>query len=86
MLIRNLVLILVMLSLLPLGLFLMRRIDRFLDDGRKEPDDSTPSEGPSHVFFSEKSSDEEILSAIHDYRKTHDHISIVISEEEKDKK
>ena len=86
MLIRNLILILIMLSLLPLGLFLMRRIDRFLDDGRKEPDDSTPSEGPSHVFFSEKSSDEEILSAIHDYRKTHNHISIVISEDKEDKK
>ena len=86
MLIRNLILILAMLGLLPAGLLLMRRIDRYLDGNRPDMEEKKPHQGPRSVFLSEKSSDEEILEAIRDYRKNHNHLSIVISEEEKAKK
>ena len=88
MLLRNLILILAMLGLLPLGFFLMRRLDRYLDGSHKDTEEAEKksSEGPSRVFLSDRSSDEEILEAIHNYRKSHDHLSIVISEDETEKK
>ena len=86
MLIRNLILILAMLGLLPLGLLLMRRIDRYLDGNHPDMEEKKTGKGPRSIFLSEQSSDEEILQAIRDYRKNHEHLSIVISEEETEKK
>lgn len=72
-----------MLSLLPIGLFFMKRLDRFLAADQEKEEEPKPTEGPKRVYLSEHSSDEEIIQAVDAFRKEHKHVSIIISEDEK---
>ena len=95
---RNFFLILIALSILPLGLFFMKRLDRYLDAEQEKKDDllrgtgrSGKAEGkenvsgPSRIYLTENTSDEDILKEISAFREKHKHISIVICEEKGDR-
>lgn len=85
--VRDILLILLMLSLLPIGFFVMVRLDRFLSaespKNEEKKEETLPAEGPKQIFLSENSSNEEIVETIESFRKSHGHISIIIREEEK---
>ncbi|MBO4927447.1 MAG: hypothetical protein J5379_04265 [Clostridiales bacterium] len=86
MLLRNLVLVLIMLSLLPLGLFFMKRLDRFLSaENETREKKNSSSVKPKRIYLSGNATDEEILKEIRACRKEYKHLSIIISDEEEKK-
>ena len=55
--VRDILLILLMLSLLPIGFFVMVRLDRFLSaespKNEEKKEETLPAEGPKQIFLSE---------------------------------
>ena len=54
------------------GFFLMKRLDRFLDENRKSIEKESEAQKPCCVILDKEASNEEILDEIHGFRNSHD--------------
>ena len=65
-------------------LFLMGRLDRFLDENRKALLKENESREPSEILLPQGLSDSEILSEIHRFREKHGTVDIILSDGKED--
>ena len=77
-------LIVSLLGVFVFGFFLMGRLDRFLEENRKELLKENESREPSEILLPPGLSDSEILSEIHRFRETHETVDIILSDGKED--
>ena len=80
----ELLLIVSLLAVFAFGFYLMSRLDRFLEENRKELLKENESCEPSEVLLPHGLSDSEILSEIRRFQETHGTVDIILSDGKKD--
>lgn len=80
----ELLLIVSLLAVFVFGFYLMSRLDRFLEENRKELLKENESCEPSEVLLPHGLSDSEILSEIRRFQETHGTVDIILSDGKKD--
>ena len=80
----ELLLIVSLLAVFVFGFYLMSRLDRFLEENRKELLKENESCDPSEVLLPHGLSDSEILSEIRRFQETHGTVDIILSDGKED--
>ena len=80
----ELLLIVSLLAVFVFGFYLMRRLDRFLEENRKALLKENESCEPSEVLLPHGLSDSEILSEIRRFQETHGTVDIILSDGKED--
>lgn len=80
----ELLLIVSLLAVFVFGFYLMSRLDRFLEENRKELLKENESCEPSEVLLPHGLSDSEILSEIRRFQETHGTVDIILSDGKED--
>ncbi len=75
---RDIILILSVLGVFAFGYFVMRKLDKFLDENRKAIEKENEKKEPSCVMLTEEMSDEEIAEEIRRFREKHESARIVL--------
>ncbi len=75
---RDILLILTVLSVFVFGYFVMARLDKFLNENRKAIEKETEKKEPSCVMLTEELSEEEIAEEVRRFRKKHENTRIVL--------
>ena len=79
--VRDILLVITVLALFVFGFFVMKRLDKFLNENYK-PYFREEKEKPTRIIHNEDASDEEILSDIKKVREKGGKIKVVISDED----
>ena len=74
---RDIALSISVLSVFVSGFFIMKKLDKFLDENRKDIKIEEKKE-PSYIMLTNEMSDEEITDEIHRFRETHENIQIIL--------
>lgn len=80
----ELLLIVSLLGIFAFGFYIMCRLDRFLEENRKELLKENESCEPSEVLLPHGLSDSEILSEIRRFQETHGTVDIILSDGKED--
>ena len=80
----ELLLIVSMLGIFAFGFYIMCRLDRFLEENRKELLKENESRAPSAILLTKGLSDSELLCAIRRFRETHGNVDIILSDGKED--
>ena len=80
----ELLLIVSLLAVFVFGFYLISRLDRFLEENRKELLKENESCEPSEVLLPHGLSDSEILSEIRRFQETHGTVDIILSDGKED--
>lgn len=75
---RDIILILSVLGIFVFIYFLMKRLDKFLNENRKTIEKENEKKEPSCVMLTEEMSDEEIAEEVRRFRQKHESTRIVI--------
>ena len=69
MLVRDIILVVAVLGVMVFGFFVMKRLDKFLDENRKRIEQEEKEKEPSCVMLTTDMTDEELIKNIRTYEK-----------------
>ncbi|MBE6604819.1 MAG: hypothetical protein E7639_03840 [Ruminococcaceae bacterium] len=69
MVVRDIILIVSVLAVMVFGFFIMKRLDKFLDENRKRTEQEEKEKEPSCVMLNTDMTDEELIKNIRTYEK-----------------
>ena len=69
MVVRDIILVAAVLGVMVFGFFVMKRLDKFLDENRKRIEQEEKKEAPSCVMLTTDMTDEELIKNIRTYEK-----------------
>ena len=67
MVVRDIILVVAVLGVMVFGFFVMKRLDKYLDENRKRIEQEEKEEGPSCVMLTTDMTDEELIKNIRTY-------------------
>ena len=83
MVVRDIILAVAVLGVMVFGFFVMKRLDKFLDENRKRIEQEEKKKEPSCVMLTTDMTDEELIKNIRTYEKQRgDHYIILYQDEE----
>ena len=71
MVVRDIILVVAVLGVMVFGFFVMKRLDKFLDENRKRIEQEKKEKEPSCVMLTTDMTDEELIKNIRTYEKKH---------------
>ena len=60
------------------GLFIMKRLDTFLEQNRKKIEEENKKREPRYIIFDADTLDEEVIKKIEEFKKIHSNAKIVV--------
>ena len=69
MVVRDIILVVAVLGVMVFGFFVMKRLDKFLDENRKRIEQEEKEKEPSCVMLTTDMTDEELIKSIRTYEK-----------------
>ena len=82
MVVRNIILVVAVLGVMVFGFFVMKRLDKFLDENRKRIEQEEKEKEPSCVMLTTDMPDEELIKNIRIYEKQHGDAYITLYKDE----
>ena len=82
MVVRNIILVVVVLGVMVFGFFVMKRLDKFLDENRKRIEQEEKEKEPSCVMLTTDMTDEELIKNIRTYEKQRGNAYITLYQDE----
>ena len=82
MVVRDMILVVAVLGVMVFGFFVMKRLDKFLDENRKRIEQEEKEKEPSCVMLTTDMTDEEIIKNIRTYEKQRGDAYITIYQDE----
>ena len=84
MVVRDIILVVAVLGVMVFGFFVMKRLDKFLDENRKRIEQEEKEKEPSCVMLTTDMTDEELIKNIRTYEKQRgdDYITLYQDEDE----
>ena len=71
MVVRDIILVVSVLGVMVFGFFIMKRLNKFLDENRKRIEQAEKKKEPSCVMLTTDMADEELIKSIRTYEKQH---------------
>ncbi len=84
MIIQDIILVIAVLGVMVLGFFIMKRLDRFLDENRNHIEQEKKKKEPSCVMLTTDMTDKELVEQIRIYEKKHGNAYITLYQCEDD--
>lgn len=78
MIIRDIILIITVLGMMVIGLFVMKRLDKFLDENKKRIKQEQKERNQCCVILTANMTDEELVEEIRTYQKKHGNVHITL--------
>ena len=82
MVVRDIILVVAVLGVMVFGFFVMKRLDKFLDENRKRIEQEEKEKEPSCVMLTTDMTDEELIKNIRTYEKQHGDAYITLYQDE----
>ncbi len=82
MVVRDIILVVAVLGVMVLGFFVMKRLDKFLDENRKRIEQEEKEKEPSCVMLTTDMTDEELIKNIRTYEKQRGDAYITLYQDE----
>ncbi len=82
MVVRDIILVISVLGVMVFGFFLMKRLDKFLDENKKRIEQEEKKKEPHCVMLTTDLTDEELVERIRTYEKKHGDANITIYQDE----
>jgi len=82
MVVRDIILVVSVLGVMVFGFFMMKRLDKFLDENRKHIEQEEKKKEPHCVMLTTDMTDKEILKHIRTYEKKHGNANITLYKNE----
>ena len=82
MVVRDIILVVSVLTVMVFGFFIMKRLDKFLDENRKRIEQKKKEKAPSCVMLTTDMTDEELVKNIRTYEKQHGDAYITLYQDE----
>ena len=82
MVVRNIILVVAVLGVMVFGFFVMKRLDKFLDENRKRIEQEEKEKEPSCVMHATDMTDEELIKNIRTYEKKRGDAYITLYQDE----
>ena len=82
MVVRDIILVVAVLGAMVFGFFVMKRIDKFLDENRKRIEQEEKEKEPSCVMLTTDMTDEELIKNIRTYEKQRGYAYIALYQDE----
>ena len=82
MVVRNIILVVAVLGVMVFGFFVMKRLDKFLDENRKRIEQEEKEKEPSCVMLTTDMTDEELIKNIRTYEKQRGDAYITLYQDE----
>ena len=82
MVVRDIILVVAVLGVMVFGFFVMKRIDKFLDENRKRIEQEEKEKEPSCVMLTTDMTDEELIKNIRTYEKQRGDAYITLYQDE----
>ena len=82
MVVRDIILVAAVLGVMVFGFFVMKRLDKFLDENRKRIEQEEKKKEPSFVMLTTDMTDEELIKNIRTYEKQHGDAYITLYQDE----
>ena len=82
MLVRDIILVVAVLGVMVFGFFVMKRLDKFLDENRKRIEQEEKEKEPSYVMLTTDMTDEELIKNIRTYEKQRGDAYITLYQDE----
>ena len=82
MVVRDIILVVAVLGVMVFGFFVMKRLDKFLDENRKRIEQEEKEKEPSCVMLTTDMTDEELIKNIRTYEKQRGDAYITIYQDE----
>ena len=82
MVVRDIILVVAVLGVMVFGFFVMKRLDKFLDENRKRIEQEKKEKEPSCVMLTTDMTDEELIKNIRTYEKQRGDAYITIYQDE----
>ena len=82
MVVRDIILVVAVLGVMVFGFFVMKRLDKFLDENRKRIDQEEKEKEPSCVMLTTDMTDEELIKNIRTYEKNRGEAYITLYQDE----
>ncbi len=84
MVVRDIILVISVLGVMVFGFFIVKRLDKFLDENRKRIEQEEKKKEPRCVMLTTDLTDEELVERIRTYEKKHGDAHITIYQDEDD--
>ena len=84
MVVRDIILVVAVLVVMVFGFFVMKRLDKFLDENRKRIEQEEKKKEPSCVMLTTDMTDEELIKNIRTYEKKRGDAYITLYQDEED--
>ena len=82
MVVRDIILVVAVLGVMVFSFFVMKRLDKFLDENRKRIEQEEKEKEPSYVMLTTDMTDEELIKNIRTYEKQHGDAYITLYQDE----
>ena len=82
MIVRDIILVVAVLGVMVFGFFVMKRLDKFLDENRKRIEQEEKEKEPSCVMLTTDMTDEELIKNIRTYEKNRGDAYITLYQDE----
>ena len=82
MVVRDIILVVAVLGVMVFGFFVMKRLDKFLDENRKRIEQEEKEKEPSFVMLTTDMTDEELIKNIRTYEKQRGDAYITLYQDE----
>ena len=82
MVVRDIILVVAVLGVMVFGFFVMKRLDKFLDENRKRIEQEEKKQEPSYVMLTTDMTDEELIKNIRTYEKKRGDAYITLYQDE----
>ena len=82
MVVRDIILVVAVLGVMVFGFFVMKRLDKFLDENRKRIEQEEKGKEPSYVMLTTDMTDEELIKNIRTYEKQRGDAYITLYQDE----
>ena len=82
MVVRDIILVVAVLGVMVFGFFVMKRLDKFLDENRKRIEQEEKEKEPSCVMLTTDMTDEELIKNIRTYEKQRGDVYITLYQDE----
>ena len=82
MVVRDIILVVSVLGVMVFGFFIMKRLDKFLDENRKRIEQEEKGKEPRYIMLTTDMTDEELIKNIRTYEKQHGDAHITLYQDE----
>ena len=84
MVVRDIILVVAVLGVMVFGFFVMKRLDKFLDENRKRIEQEEKEKEPSFIMLTTDMTDEELIKNIRTYEKQRGDAYITLYQDEEE--